>query len=76
MYHGTFVRLCALSLTLTLFQKERECRLAQNLASRLPEGEGTSRPLYHRAAGVAKQDGTGGVYLYQYLVFCAHGLFG
>jgi hypothetical protein len=32
-------------------------------------------PLYHRVTGAAKRYG-GGVYLYQYLVFCAHGLFG
>jgi hypothetical protein len=39
-------------------------------------GEETLRPLYHRAAGVAKQDGADGAYLYQYLVFCAQGLLG
>jgi hypothetical protein len=40
-------------------------------------GEETAlRPLYHRAALVAKPDGTDGAYLYQYGVFCAHGFFG
>jgi hypothetical protein len=34
------------------------------------------RPLYHRVALLAKREGAGGAYLYQYGVFCAHGLFG
>lgn len=34
------------------------------------------RLLYHGAAVIAKRDDTDAAYLYQYLVFWAHGLFG
>ena len=41
-----------------------------------PRRQGNFAPLIPQAVAVAKQDGADGVYLYQYLVFCAHGLFG
>ena len=64
------------SLTLTLSQRERERRLGRNPGVCAPKRKGNFAPLIPQAAAAAKQDGADGVYLYQYLVFCAHGLFG
>jgi hypothetical protein len=55
---------------------EKSAALLPLLTHPFPDAEGTSRLLYHRAVVAAKQDGADSVYLYQYLVFCAHGLFG
>jgi hypothetical protein len=66
----------ASSLTLTLSQRERERRLGRNPGVCAPRQRGSCVPLIPQAAAAAKQDGADGAYLYQYLVFCAHGLFG
>jgi hypothetical protein len=55
---------------------EESATLLSLLTQPFPDAEETSRLLYHRAGVAAKLDSTDSVYLYQYLVFCAHGLFG
>jgi hypothetical protein len=68
--------LSAPSFTLTFSQREREHRLGRNPGVCAPRQRGSCAPLIPQAATAAKQDSADGAYLYQYLVFCAHGLFG